>query len=138
MRTLIGFALLLLATNVYAKSNLPPATPIERPAPNTTAKCRLPFADEVKAARALASKSSFAVYPIEGADVARFLGVFNAAEPKTDFQADAVLVAVSKDLAYVELFVGGCVRHEGKLKPAAFDALMNQAFGGDLPNALAI
>ena len=38
----------------------------------------------------------------------------------------------------VARFVGGCVRHEGKLRPAAFDALMNQAFGGELPNALAI
>ena len=138
MRTLTVFALLLLATHVYAKSNLQPPKPIERSGPKATAPCRLPFADEVKAARALAAKSSFAVYPIEGADVARFLGVFNAAEPKTDFQADAILVAVANDFAYVELFVGGCIRHEGKLKPAAFDALMNQAFGDDLPNALAL
>ena len=131
MRILMGFVLLLLATHVYAK-------PIERTAPKATVSCGRPYADEVKAARALASKSSFAVYPIEGADVARFLGVFNAAEPKTDFQADAILVAVAKDFAYIELFVGGCVRHEGRLRPAAFDALMNQAFGAELPNALAI
>jgi hypothetical protein len=102
------------------------------------ADCPLSYASELMAARSFASKAGWGVYPIEGADVVRFMGVFNAAEPKTDFKADQILVSVNPKFAYVEMFVGGCADREGKLALSDFDALMRQAFGGELPDALAI
>lgn len=100
--------------------------------------CGLAYSDQLRAVRSLADRSGISVYPIEGADVDRFLAVFNAAEPKTDFKAEKILVAVNAQFAYVEMFVGGCVSNEGKLAPSSFDLLMRQAFGNEIPNGLAI
>lgn len=100
--------------------------------------CKLNYADELKAARKISTAAGFGIYPLEGGDVAKFLGVFNAAEPKTDFKADRILIAVNPSFAYVELFSGGCISHEGKLEPNTFEALMDEAFGDALPGGMAI
>jgi hypothetical protein len=117
-----------------------PALARERPAtkPKPVAACRLTYADELKSVRAISAKTGWALYPIEGNDVAKFLAIFNSAEPRTDFKADRILVSVNPQFAYVELFVGGCVDNDGKISPATFDAMMGEAFGDEIPNGTAI
>lgn len=132
MRTLSIVYVCLIALPAPAKYDAAeePKTP--------PSKCELAYSDELKAARAVSIQTDAKIYPIEGADVARFLAIFNAAEPKTDFKAQSILVAVNTKFAYVELFVGGCVSNAGKLAPPAFEAMMREAFGDELPNALSI
>ena len=134
MRVAIGLALCILASAAFAKEQAkkPPNAPLHDRASVT---CRLNYPDELKAAREI---DGAAIYPIEGADVAKFLAIFNAAEPKTDFKADRALVAVNARVAYVELFEGGCVTHSGPIAPASFDEMMGQAFGGELRDATAM
>ena len=123
----------LCAASAFAKEKTKPKiAPLHDRASVT---CPLNYPDELRAAHEI---EGAAIYPIEGADVAKFLAIFNAAEPKTDFKADRALVAVNARVAYVELFEGGCVTHSGPIAPASFDEMMGQAFGGELPDATAM
>ena len=125
---------------VLACLSMLPAESKERPPakPKAPSVCQLSYGSELKAARAFADKAGWGVYPIDGADVTKFMAIFNAAEPKTDFKAEQILVSVNPKFAYVEMFVGGCVDHEGKLALSDFDALMQRAFDGELLDATAI
>lgn len=99
-----------------------------------SAECALNYRAELKTARSL----PFETYQIEGQDVVKFLAIFNAAEPKTDFKAEQIIVSVNPKFAYLEMFVGGCVDHDGKITPGSFEEMMWRAFGGELPNATAM
>jgi hypothetical protein len=121
----------LLIVPAIAKEKRPAAS---KPSP----ACSFNYASELKIARSFADMAGWGVYPIEGADVGKFMTIFNAAEPKTDFKAEQIVVSVNPKFAYVEIFVGGCVSHKGKLALSDFDALMRQAYGGELPDATAI
>ncbi len=132
MRAVLVAFVCLIAFPAMAKWGAP-----ARPAA-LNPSCKFAYAGELKAARTISARTRWEVYPIEGGDVRRFLALFNAAEPKTDFKAEKILIAVNSDFAYVEMFSGGCMSNEGKLAPSAFNALMRQAFGGEVPNGTAI
>ena len=125
MRAAIGLALCVLASSVFAKEKA--KTSALDHMRGRAASCELTYASELKTARSM----PFETYPIDGGDVAKFLAIFNAAEPKTDFKADKIIVSVNPKFAYVEMFVGGCVDHAGKLAPSDFEALMLRAYGDE-------
>ena len=129
---LLWAIVLPISTVAKESAKNPPKPPLHDRASVT---CRLNYPDELKAAHEI---EGAAIYPIEGADVAKFLAIFNAAEPVTDFKADRAIVVSTPMFAYVELFEDGCVSHSGKISPSDFDRMMNAAFGGESPDAMAM
>ena len=126
----------LCAASAFAKEKTKPKV---APLPDrASVTCRLNYPDELKGARYMTMHGDVGVYPIEGKDVAKFLAIFNAAEPVTDFKADRAIVVSTPMFAYVELFEDGCVSHSGKISPSDFDRMMNAAFGGESPDAMAM
>lgn len=128
----IAFALLCLVSPACAKERTKPKIAPLRDRASVT--CRLNYADELKSARYMALHGNVGVYPIEGGDVGKFLAIFNAAEPVTDFKADRALVVSTPNFAYVELFDGGCVNHSGRLAPSDFEVMMMRAYGDGVTN----
>ena len=129
MRVAIGLALCVLASSVFAKEKAkPPALDHMR---GRAATCELNYPSELKSALHAANGEPIGVYPIEGPDVARFLAVFNAVEPKTDFKAERILILSGPAFAWIEMFVDGCLDHAGKVPPADFEAMMLRAYGDE-------
>jgi hypothetical protein len=124
----IAFALLCLVSPACAKERTKPKIAPLRDRASVT--CRLNYASEWKAAKDM----GVPLYPIEGQDVAKFMAIFNAAEPKTDFKAEQILIISTHEIAFIEMFKNGCVNHFVKVAPAAFQSLMEAAFGDGVTN----
>ena len=134
MRALAMVLACIAASPVYAADvhkNPPKPMHMSDDLHRTPGACAANFTTETRDARDLGAP----VFPIVGLDVATFLTIFNGVEPKTDYKADEILVTVAPQVAFVELFKGGCPFFLGKIPPSSFYAMMNAAFGGEPINA---